>query len=83
MSRLTIDINEQQHQTLKAIAALQGKSIKQYALERLFPQADDAQGLADLQNLLLQRLSEANRGDVSTLSITEIVQDEVQASANR
>jgi hypothetical protein len=37
MSRLTIDITSQQHQSLKALAALQGKTIKQYALERLFP----------------------------------------------
>lgn len=37
MSRLTIDITDQQHQSLKALAALQGKTIKQYALERLFP----------------------------------------------
>jgi hypothetical protein len=36
MSRLTIDITSQQHQNLKAMAALQGKTI-QYALERLFP----------------------------------------------
>ncbi|MBF1236753.1 MAG: antitoxin, partial [Lautropia mirabilis] len=42
MSRLTIDITEQQHQSLKAMAALQGKTIKQYALERLFPGAADA-----------------------------------------
>ena len=37
MSRLTIDITSQQHQNLKALAALQGKTIKQFALERLFP----------------------------------------------
>ena len=29
MSRLTIDVTEQQHQALKAMAALQGKTIKQ------------------------------------------------------
>ena len=42
MSRLTIDITDQQHQSLKALAALQGKTIKQYALERLFPGDADA-----------------------------------------
>jgi hypothetical protein len=35
--RLTIDITDQQHQSLKALAALQGKTIKEYALERLLP----------------------------------------------
>lgn len=45
MSRLTIDMTDQQHQSLKALAALQGKTIKQYALDRLFPgdaEADQA-----------------------------------------
>ena len=42
MSRLTIDITDQQHQSPKALAALQGKTIKQYALERLFPGDADA-----------------------------------------
>jgi len=53
MSRLTIDITDQQHQTLKATVALQGKTIKEYAVERLFPQTgDDEQALFDLRQLL-------------------------------
>ncbi len=31
MSRLTIDMTDEQHQSLKALVALQGKTIKQYA----------------------------------------------------
>ena len=51
MSRLTIDITDQQHQSLKALAALQGKTIKQYALERLFPgDADADQAWQELKN---------------------------------
>jgi toxin ParE1/3/4 len=30
MSRLTIDMTDHEHQSLKALAALQGKTIKQY-----------------------------------------------------
>ncbi len=37
MSRLTIDVTDRQHQSLKALAALQGKTMKEYAIERLFP----------------------------------------------
>ena len=33
MRCLTIDVTEQQHQTLKARAAQEGKTIKQYTLE--------------------------------------------------
>ncbi|HHW4675553.1 MAG TPA: antitoxin, partial [Xylella fastidiosa subsp. pauca] len=52
MSRLTIDMTDQQHQSLKALAALQGKTIKQYALERLFTgDADANQAWTELKTL--------------------------------
>lgn len=77
MSRLTIDVTEQQHQALKAMAALQGKTIKQYALERLFPGAsEEERALQDLQALLSQRLAEAQRGEVIDRSIMDVA-DEV------
>lgn len=73
MSRLTIDITDQQHQALKAMAALQGKTIKEYAVERLFPNAsDDEQAFSELRLLLEQRLADAAQGDVVTKGITEI-----------
>lgn len=73
MSRLTIDVTEQQHQTLKAMAALEGKSIKQFALERLFgDQADEANALDELRQLLSARVAEAQRGECLTESITEV-----------
>jgi hypothetical protein len=59
MSRLTIDITSQQHQSLKALAALQGKTIKQYALERLFPaDASGDQAWRELQALLGERIEQ-------------------------
>ena len=76
MSRLTIDITELQHQALKAMAALQGKTIKDYAIERLFPAAGtEDQAMAELKTLLQQRLAEAHRGEVSSRSITEIASE--------
>ncbi|MFN9470884.1 antitoxin [Acidovorax sp.] len=76
MSRLTIDITEQQHQALKAMAALQGKTIKDYAIARLFPAADkEEQAMAELRALLQQRLAEAQQGEVSSHSITEIASE--------
>ena len=32
MSRLSIDLTPEQHQKIKAVAAMQGKSIKEYVL---------------------------------------------------
>ncbi len=82
MSRLTIDITNQQHQSLRMLAALQGKTIKQYALERLFPDDVDAnQAWEELRALLSTRISEGLAGNVSTKSISEIVGEEL--SENR
>ncbi|MBX9618397.1 MAG: antitoxin [Hyphomicrobiales bacterium] len=73
MSRLTIDVTDQQHQTLKALAALEGKTIKQYAIEKLFsPHADQEQALAELKALLRQRIAEAEFGEVDQRSFAEI-----------
>ncbi|HDQ4465566.1 TPA: antitoxin [Pseudomonas aeruginosa] len=78
MSRLTIDITDQQHQSLKALAALQGKTIKQYALERLFPgDADGEQAWYELTNLLGTRINEGLAGKVSTKSVSEILDEEL------
>jgi hypothetical protein len=78
MSRLTIDITDQQHQSLKALAALHGKTIKQYALERLFPGDTDAnQAWKELKTLLGTRIQEGLAGNVSTKSINEILDEEL------
>ena len=78
MSRLTIDITSQQHQSLKAMAALQGKTIKQYALERLFPgDANDDQAWQELKALLGERINEGLAGKVSTKSVADILAEEL------
>ena len=77
MSRLTIDITDQQHQSLKALAALQGKTIKQYAVERLFPiAAGEEQAWQELKALLGQRIADGLAGQVSAKSIDAIVEEE-------
>ncbi|MCK9549585.1 antitoxin [Aquamicrobium sp.] len=78
MSRLTIDMTDQQHKSLKALAALQGKTIKQYALERLFPgDADADQAWQDLKSLLGTRVDDGLAGKVSTKSIVDILNEEL------
>lgn len=81
MSRLTIDITDQQHQSLKALAALQGKTIKQYALERLFPGDADADlAWLELKKLLGNRINNGLEGKVSTKSIGDILDDELNGN---
>lgn len=74
MSRLTIDVTPQQHQALKALAALEGKSIKQYTLERLFP-SDEQTALKELKGLLHSRLLAAERAEAPSLSAAEIAEE--------
>lgn len=78
MGRLTIDLTAQQHKSLKAIAALEGKSIKQYSIEKLFAGMSDAQ-LADeneawneLKALLTKRIDDAEANGYSSRTITDI-----------
>lgn len=78
MSRLTIDITELQHQSLKALAALQGKTIKQYALERLFPNNTDTDlAWQELKTLLNARIEAGLSGKVSNKSVSQILEDEL------
>jgi hypothetical protein len=78
MSRLTIDITDQQHQSLKALAALQGKTIKQYALERLFPGDEDAErAWEELKTLINTRVNEGLAGRLSTKTVGEILDEEI------
>lgn len=78
MSRLTIDMTDQQHHSLKALAALQGKTIKQYCLERLFPGDDSgAQAWRDLKERLGERIDAGLAGDVSQKSVSEILEEEL------
>ncbi|MBN9426892.1 MAG: antitoxin [Burkholderiales bacterium] len=79
MSRLTVDVTDQQHQALKAMAALEGKTIKKYVLERLFPSpkvGDEA--LQALKNLLAERIAEAERGELAEGSITDVANESLR-----
>ena len=81
MSRLTIDMTEQEHQALKAMAALEGKSIKQFTLERLFSKETSATSALDqIKTLLAERVAQAQRGELADGSVTEIAERAIQAS---
>ena len=82
MSRLTINLTDQQHQSLRAAAVLQGKTIKQYAIERLFPGDPDAdQAWQELKALLTARVEDALAGNVSTKTVSEIFDEELADEA--
>jgi Antitoxin ParD len=63
MSRLTIDLTDEQHRDLKAVAALQGKTIKQFAVERLFATegaiSDEDKAWEEFKTLIGKRVDSA------------------------
>ncbi|HRW52210.1 MAG TPA: antitoxin [Phycisphaerae bacterium] len=78
MSRISIDVTPEEHQKLKALAALQGKSIKEFVLESTLgvhgSEAAD-RDLAELESILDERIQEARTGAVSCRTVGEIFQE--------
>ena len=74
--RLSIDITKEQHKALKATAAMQGKSIKDYVLERTLP--DEEAALKELENFLKPRVEAAMRGERSDQTLDEIFDEVIQ-----
>lgn len=78
MPRLSIDISAEDHQQLKAMAALKGQSIKDYVLSRaLVDMPDpatmtDAEALQALKQLLAPRLAEADAGQLAAATAEDI-----------
>ncbi len=74
MNRISIDVTPEQHQRLKALAALQGKSVEQFVLESTLG-IDANDDLSALEALLDQRHREALVGVKNSRSVSEIFQD--------
>jgi len=63
--RLSIEVTPEQHQRLKAVAALRGQSIKDYVLDRMLPEtpAED-EALRHLESFLEPRIKAAQEAVV-------------------
>ncbi|PHQ81062.1 MAG: antitoxin [Thalassobium sp.] len=78
MPRLSIDITAEEHQKLKAIAALKGQSIKDYVLNRTLGDAPSLDGMSEedafgaLARFLEPRIAQARRGELSQKSVRDI-----------
>ena len=87
MSRLSIEVTPEQHQLLKAMAALQGKSIKDFILDKVLPQQAEEQpqnySVKQLETLLQQRLTSAYNGNYSEQSVTDIFEQAVADDSKR
>ena len=76
MSRISIDVTEDQHKRLKALAALKGVSLKDYLLENALDSRgnDEEKALAELESFLDDRLRKARGGKISKRKVSEIFQ---------
>ena len=86
MSRISIDVTDEEHQKLKAIAALQGKSIKEYVIERtLGADADRSEkaALEELESLLDKRIRSAQKGSISRRTVGTIFKDAYRESKSK
>lgn len=68
MSRLVIEMTDEQHQQIKAAAALNGQTIKNFVMDRLFD--DD---FAKLASVLEKRIADVKSGNVTGRSIKDHV----------
>ncbi len=73
MSRISIDVTPQEHQRLKAMAALQGMSIKDFVLANTLGLAEENAALAELETLLDKRLKNAEAGGVSSRTVGDVL----------
>ncbi|MDP8242640.1 MAG: hypothetical protein P9L94_01055 [Candidatus Hinthialibacter antarcticus] len=72
MPQLLIDLTNDQHERIKALADLEGKSVSEYVLDcSMTPDSDDA-ALHQIKSLLQPRIEQAGRGDLSDKTFEDI-----------
>lgn len=75
--RLSIEVTPEQHQRLKAVAALSGQSIKDYVLNRVLPSLETAkedEALQRLESFLKPRI-DAAEGTLIQKSVQQIFEE--------
>lgn len=81
MKRISIEVTEQESHRLKAMAALQGKSIKDFVLASTIG-TDEGKALGQLEDLLRERAAQVEAGQVSTRSVGEIFEAGIKKASS-
>ncbi len=76
MPRLSIEISETEHRKIKALAALSGKSVREYVIERVF---SNKHPTAETLNAINDAATERN---LSSYSSVEALLDEIAPDAD-
>lgn len=72
MSRISIDVTDAEHAKLKALAALQGQSIKEFVLSRTIGDEELEPHLAELEALLDKRIDRSRAEGTSDRTVGDI-----------
>jgi len=81
MSRLVIDMSSEQHQQIKALAAMQGQTIKSFVSEQIFSvekTKNKQDAWNELQALLTSRIINAEKGAISTKTFDQITDEMIK-----
>ena len=74
MSRVVLEVTKEEHQKIKTLAALQGKSIKNYVLDQILPAQEDVDW-QELQLLLTERIKKAESGTPIEKTFEQLTQE--------
>lgn len=72
--RLSIEIAESDHQKIKALAAMNGQSIKDYILEKAL-HGSELEALEQLKTYLAPRIAEAKRGELYEGTMDDLLKE--------
>jgi hypothetical protein len=78
VSGILIEIPPEEHQRLKALAALEGQSLEDYVLKRTLAAAggsDEEQGVLALEAILNERIRRAEAGEVSDQTVSQVFEE--------
>ncbi|HCX24471.1 MAG: antitoxin [Flammeovirgaceae bacterium] len=81
MSRLVIDVSSEQHQKIKALASLQGKSIKDYVLDKIL--TDEESAMEELSTFLSKRIESGKKNQSGEKSFEDLTEEIIQSKKNQ
>ncbi len=80
MSRIVIDVSGEQHQKIKLMATLQGKTIKDYVLSKLIPENEtEDESWKELSSILLSRIEAVENGPSAQKTFEQLTQEIIKS----
>lgn len=80
MSRLTIEISNEEHRKIKTLAGLSGQTIEEFVRSRIFEENFEKDNdWQEFKDLMLERILDAENSDINQKSIKDIVKEELSS----